>query len=296
MKSALAALRTLVLPGGASSGPMIVIDGINGTVLVYDGNNELIGSLAAQSGVDPFGGLVGYTAGLNINPGSADITDTAIHLDPTVGAILFWPNPNNPGAGAFNIPGSMQVVNNSHNAAAPVLLSIRAPAVFGSARMEFELQSVSRDGVTAGFLTKLRPEGSTSDVINNAHTVFIGGNVYKQTSTGGGSWGTEVWTNAALAVNWVTLPEPPAYKLHLDGTVALQGGAFYVPGIPPNGTVVFTLPAGYRPIQNRLYIVPHWGVAGWSRMSISAAGVVQIFDAPNNQPTFDEIRFSNLQF
>ena len=45
MRSFLAALRTLVLPYGATSGRRIVLDGINGEIDLYNDSNELVGSI-----------------------------------------------------------------------------------------------------------------------------------------------------------------------------------------------------------------------------------------------------------
>jgi hypothetical protein len=41
MRSILATLRTLVLPGGATTGRRIVLDGVAGTISIYDANNVL---------------------------------------------------------------------------------------------------------------------------------------------------------------------------------------------------------------------------------------------------------------
>lgn len=41
MRSILAALRSLVLPAGATSGQRIVLDGVNGLISVYDASNDL---------------------------------------------------------------------------------------------------------------------------------------------------------------------------------------------------------------------------------------------------------------
>lgn len=45
MKSALAAIRSLVLPYGAISGTRIILDGVNGRIDVYDATNQLVARL-----------------------------------------------------------------------------------------------------------------------------------------------------------------------------------------------------------------------------------------------------------
>lgn len=60
MRSLIAALRTLVLPYGATSGARIVLDGVNGQILVYDANGDLAADIIPGFGFevwDPNGNL-----------------------------------------------------------------------------------------------------------------------------------------------------------------------------------------------------------------------------------------------
>lgn len=102
----------------------------------------------------------------------------------------------------------------------------------------------------------------------------------------------ETWTQATLAANFTHLGEPLQYRLFPDGTVKLRGGVNYTPGTPASATDVFTLPAGYRPNANRLYVVPHWGSGTPGRILIQTNGLVETYDAPNGQIAFDAIEFS----
>jgi hypothetical protein len=79
MKSFIAALRTLVLPFGATTGRRIVLDGINGVIQIYDSNNDLrleLGRLADS--IDLYTGTVtnedepAHIATFGLNAGSAD--------------------------------------------------------------------------------------------------------------------------------------------------------------------------------------------------------------------------------
>lgn len=47
MRSIIAALRTLVLPYGQTSGQRIVLDGVNGKIQIYDGSNRLVSEIDA---------------------------------------------------------------------------------------------------------------------------------------------------------------------------------------------------------------------------------------------------------
>lgn len=53
MKSFIAALRTLVLPWGRTTGTRIVLDGVNGRILIYDASNTLIAEISPT--IDPDG-------------------------------------------------------------------------------------------------------------------------------------------------------------------------------------------------------------------------------------------------
>lgn len=64
----------------------------------------------------------------------------------------------------------------------------------------------------------------------------------------GGDYIPEVWTNVTFQNGWTNWGGPYAtvqYRLDANGWVNLQGVA--APGTTTTGTVVFTLPAGYRP-------------------------------------------------
>lgn len=116
---------------------------------------------------------------------------------------------------------------------------------------------------------------------------------YKTKSAG--TYTKEDWTQATLAANWVHLGEPVKYKLFPDGTVRLRGGAHYNPGVPADGTVVFNLPAGYRPVHNSLYPIPFWGSNVVGRTFIgSGAGDVQTFGAPTQEIAFDSVAFGTV--
>jgi hypothetical protein len=71
------------------------------------------------------------------------------------------------------------------------------------------------------------------------------------------SWTEEAWTNATLQNSWNTTGvgafDPPGYKKQPDGTVRLRGVT--VAGTKTDGTVIFTLPSGYRPARRKHIVV-----------------------------------------
>lgn len=66
-------------------------------------------------------------------------------------------------------------------------------------------------------------------------------------------WTEETWHNQTLLNGWNTTGvgafDPPGAMLHVDGTVRLRGVT--VAGTKTDGTVIFTLPAGYRPARRK---------------------------------------------
>jgi len=48
VKSLIASLRSLVLPWGRTSGPRIVLDGVNGEILLYNATNDLVYRIAGS--------------------------------------------------------------------------------------------------------------------------------------------------------------------------------------------------------------------------------------------------------
>lgn len=66
-------------------------------------------------------------------------------------------------------------------------------------------------------------------------------------------WTPDTWVNATLLNGWnvtgVGAFDPPGYKKMPDGTVRLRGVT--VAGTKADGTVMFTLPAGFRPARRK---------------------------------------------
>lgn len=98
------------------------------------------------------------------------------------------------------------------------------------------------------------------------------------------SWGASVataladsgWTTATLGNSWAAFGgafATPAYR-KFCGTVYLQG----LMASGTTGTTVFTLPAGYRPLHELVFIAASGtgGTTGGARIEILASGVVQV--------------------
>lgn len=89
MRSILAALRSLVLPTGVTSGTRIVLDGVNGSIVVYDSTNTPVLALGGSGGgiitIDDTTGQVWLRTKRTTDGGS-----TAVRFQATVDGQLGW--------------------------------------------------------------------------------------------------------------------------------------------------------------------------------------------------------------
>lgn len=78
MKSALAALRTLVLPYGATTGARIELDGVNGEIRIFDSGGLLVTVIDSQ--------------GMFLSPDLNDFNAPGIYLQPSDSSLLVYPD------------------------------------------------------------------------------------------------------------------------------------------------------------------------------------------------------------
>lgn len=81
------------------------------------------------------------------------------------------------------------------------------------------------------------------------------------------------WTNLALVNGWVAYGPPwavPGFRKHLNGLVEVRG--LMKSGTTTAGTVIATLPVGYRPLSSRLFGVR--SDVGSARMDVQADGAI----------------------
>lgn len=103
----------------------------------------------------------------------------------------------------------------------------------------------------------------------------------------------EGWNAFSFAAGFGTPVVACQYKLFADGMVRLRGIADHTAaGTPADGTLVTTLPVGYRPAQYTL--VPNsYDITGTpGRVQIDTDGTVRLYNAQNDFPCFDGIQFS----
>jgi len=106
----------------------------------------------------------------------------------------------------------------------------------------------------------------------------------------GGSIGTEDRINASLKNSWLNFAGfvPTCYWKDKYGVVHIEG--LVQSGTTTNGTVVFTLPAGYRPPAN-LVFATHTSPQNVCRVDVSISGDVIIYNANPTWLSFAGITF-----
>jgi hypothetical protein len=99
------------------------------------------------------------------------------------------------------------------------------------------------------------------------------------------------WTGLPLVSSWVAFDaanySPPSYTKASDGVVTVRGlikNGAYAPG-----SVIATLPAGYRPAERQIYTCISNGA--WSRVDVLPTGEIQIRAAYNGWISLDSISF-----
>jgi hypothetical protein len=272
MRDFFAAFRELVLPFGATTGARLILDGVNGRIEVYDANNDLVM-------------YVDGTAGIMVPvPG-----------DPT-SFVQVWRDGNDPEFRVETPDGHIAITSTANE---PELffhsefLDDTFRIFTGSNGLSF----VSNDNDTASFglHTGHGVVFATASSSSNAYEVLYdeqdGFFKLGQSSP----WDTYDWEAPGLPVGWTTMAASPlGYKIFPDGMVRLRGAVTAPAGVPADATTVFTLPALYRPTQDVLVPISHYGTGTPGRCYILPTGQVQLYSAPNNLPAFDTVSFSTI--
>lgn len=278
-------LGSFVIPEGAETGTRIEFDAENGWILIYDASDNLIISISPIAGTDADGnailpGLVSY-ATPNAQTDTMQIS--------TGGDIKSLPSPGRP---ARDVDGRIQFLGSpASNSDQSGSVSIFTPGNFGGdCAPVFQMASPSVDGVAKGDATLVMQ--GTTDAQTNAFRIRTGGYITKLTHiSNDGTVQAEIWRNIPLAANW-TADQPLQYRLFPDGTVRLRGiGNFNVSPIPA-GTLLGTLPAGYRPAQYTLIPIAFDVSATKGRCEVGTNGQIRIYDAPNDLPCLDSVSFA----
>lgn len=143
MKSFIAALRTLVLPYGATSGQRIVLDGVNGRIAVYNAAGVQIGILDGTTGFKFTGSNESFQVDITGNTFIREVPDNGAFLQMTAalgfGGVIFF-QPENSGIAATTFsPGQLysDAIEIGPNSTPKVQLI--SPAVNGKAEAQIVL-------------------------------------------------------------------------------------------------------------------------------------------------------------
>ncbi len=102
----------------------------------------------------------------------------------------------------------------------------------------------------------------------------------------------EGWKALSLPSGWS--PDTPCqYKIFPDGMVRLRG-AINAGSTPASGALIAILPVGYRPPQDHLQIIAHGATTAISRVLITTAGRIEIYNPPNGLINLHSLNFSTI--
>lgn len=277
-------IQYLVIPSGATSGARIVIDGINGVILVYDSNNALIASVAPSPGTDPTGQI--WVAGF----GAYD-DPTHMNYSQLYNGDLFLNTPLDSAAGGTGVEDSRGPVANQ-----PVT-HVFSPAYTGTPQPIAAFVDLFGGNVaqTRDPYVRLSMAGFSNDM-----NVLVAGQML-YSLPGNPNNGPETWHQPALNANWTNTGGTFgnfAYRRNVMGGVDFTGMIQWGAAATPAPDPVFTLPAGYRPNRTvHLAILSSPAAATnptTETVEITTGGVVQITNyasGPNTPLSFEGLSF-----
>jgi hypothetical protein len=301
MRSFLAALRTLVLPYGATTGPRVILDGIMGLI-------RLIGGSGSSMELDPtstipiirFRGPTGTQfAFVNAPPDTNGVPQIGVNTgmidSARVGRKVFYRMfLSSPGGHMAVVDINQLAIGGEHFFSETVCISgLRDTAGTRFAYMWFDQAGaflryqdgpkITLDGTQ--FLLALHSDPTKGIMWSTAkqRLAVIG----------------EDWHAATLLAGWTNLGAPyttAAYYLQPDGMVRLRG--ILVGGTKTDGTVIATLPAGYRPTADEIITVGNATSGGvLPELRIRANGNIEIWGmgaSTNGSHSWTGITFSNF--
>lgn len=288
---------------GTAGGMRIVIDGAHEAVFFYQTGTQLALSIATAAGTDPFNNA--YPAGLGIY--SAGVLEGAWEGDfwtigQSGGGQLQASASGAPGLGgtvlnfisgstSIDTPTQMAESSNGFGTAAYDEFDLTGPrngTVFD--QWFFQMRSASADGTQRGQVRLGVNQGGT--IVNAllatlAGTTLLGNVNAVHPGTGGPStpavaetWQTPTINSTLFRVD--TIGHPLRFqKLGLGGGVVLLDGGVQANGAGPwpRGSVICTLPAGYRPVTGTRVYVGRSDVlpsAGTGTVKVLSTGDVQL--------------------
>lgn len=258
MKSFIAALRSLVLPYGATSGSRIVLDGVNGRVFVYNSANELLASIAPTDGTDPDGTI--YYQGI-VDYAGQDYVQMGF------GNIIFGVRPDPLDPSFLPQPGLLGIIGDSSG-------------IFMQSATNQDLPDYCFIQPTGG-----KRSLGTSDPLYPHHDtlgdLWISDTVLKTVVPTGQSKSIPAkWQIPVLGAGWATGStngsyQPIQYRFDAEDNIHIVG-VFHATSAAPAATV-FTLPAASGSIPTyRPKIAQRLDVASYTSANTPVSGVQMI--------------------
>lgn len=141
-------------------------------------------------------------------------------------------------------------------------------------------------GINNGIVTiREKAAGGDTEIVINKTLLPIDAN-----TPVGADFATETWHTLTLANLWVADILTPQYRLMPDGTVLLQG--LMKNGTTTAGTVIGTLPAGYRPLQQQRLITAEQSLGtAFRHIAVQTNGDLKVFNCTAAFICIDGIRF-----
>lgn len=227
----------LVIPSGQTSGKRIVIDGVAGTIQVFDQNNVQVAEIGVvQVGAWQYQGFLAFP-----DPNVAPFPQA----DTVAGLFSFgiqFDDPNdttNPGLLYFQagVPGQASS-------------TFWQPSQMKSAVINEWQPFILMDGGQVGAAYPLNVPSVTMGSVDESNTsqpceVYIQGAIlYKKP----GNTTPESWHALSLNTGWSATFGTPSYRINALGAVEFKGLASKS-SAPVKGETIATLPVGYRPTR-----------------------------------------------
>jgi hypothetical protein len=271
----------LTIPTNATTGQRIVLDGINGAILVYDSLNDLIASVASGPGTDTAGNP--WVAGFTSYNGSAHSNYAQLF-----NGELTLNTPLDTVAG-----GVVVVDNNGPNGDQPET-QVFSPAYSGFPQPNAAYVQLFGANATDSEAPYVRI-GARGGPASDMNVLISGQLVYSSPSSLGN--GPEIWHQVgnagepAFNANWSNTGAPWGnlkFTRTANNTVKLTGVVQWGDGAVAAPQTIFTLPVGYRPnrqiMQPIIVLAANASTPQVESIVVTTAGLVQLTCYPAGGP------------
>lgn len=213
----------LVIPSGATTGTRIILDGVNGFILVYDASNNLVASLSGKMGTDQYGNTIYPGVGAYDYP----TTKTLVQLINGEVSFVFTDS------AVVGHGGAVYTRNPHASGGVTAFTALVSPSTHSPPVKSYvSCDGTSSDGTIPASVSIFSDDGADIVVKINGHTAYAISGV------------AEGWHNITLQNSWVTDLSTPQYKRLDNGYIVFRGSMKN--GTTTDGTVLFNMPVGYR--------------------------------------------------